>query len=161
MVEWYRTAVANRQDPEAAIAFAVHFRSAGPNEQTEVRQSWNGELDWALPNPWRLACADESPGSVLDRIWTDLLFQALGYESVAAVDTRDAILGFSIVHNSCRVAGLDPGPVFEEVARAVGGAAARALRGFANRDPADQSMKAFGLSVVEAPGGGCEIKPPW
>lgn len=158
MPEWYVTALANRQSPSACIAFTNDFLTASPSERAEVVRSWDPTLEWVLPNPWRLACTNDGPGSPTDRIRTDLLFQAL---SLSDVDTRESIMGFAVVHNSCKLASVSPGRIFEEIANAVGGAAARALRDFAGRDPNDQSMEAFMLTAVANPAGGYEIRADW
>ena len=158
MPNWYTTALASRQDPCACITFSKHFLAASPSERAEVVRSWDPELRWALPSPWRLACKGDSPGSPIERIRTDLLFQALG---ISVVDARESILGFAVVHNSCKLAGIDPQPVFEEIAVAVGGTAGQALRDFSKRDPEDQSMEAFMLEAVANPGGGFEIRANW
>jgi hypothetical protein len=158
MLDWYRTALASREDRATCISFAIRFLSAPRAEQAAVLEKWDSKLEWALPNPWRLACADEEPGSTVDRIRTDLLFQALGYSEV---DSRESIMGFAVVHNSCRLAGLDPRPIFEQIARAVGGVAGSAIRSFASRHPEDQSMEAFMLTAVENPAGGYAIRANW
>jgi len=80
---------------------------------------------------------------------------------ISGVDARESIMGFAVVHNSCKLAGIDPKPVFEEIAVAVGGAAAQALRDFSSRDAEDQSMEAFMLKAVAHPGGGYEIRANW
>lgn len=158
MPQWYAAALANRQNPSTCIAFANDFIVASSGERTEVVASWDPTLEWALPNPWRLACADDAPGSPTERIRTDLLFQALG---LSDVDLRESIMGFAVVHNSCKMAGVDPRPIFEEIAEAVGGAASLALLDFANRDAEDQSMGAFMLKAIPNPGGGYEIRASW
>jgi len=158
MPEWYRTALAHREDPSACITFAEAFLAAPRSEREVVTNGWDPGLEWVLPNPWRLACVDEGPGSRIDRIRTDLLFQAL---AIGAVDAREAIMGFAVVHNSCRLADVSPSAVFEEVAQAVGGSAARALRDFAARSPKHQSMESFMLTAIADPGGGYEIRAKW
>jgi hypothetical protein len=158
MPKWYTTALASRQDSSTCITFAKDFLAAPPAERAEVVRSWDPRLHWALPSPWRLACEDDAPGSPIERIRTDLLFQALG---ISGVDARESIMGFAVVHNSCMLAGIDPHPVFEEIAVAVGGTAAQALRDFAGRDAEDQSMEAFMLEAVANPGGGYEIRGNW
>ena len=87
-----------------------------------------------------------------------MLFQAL---DLSDVDVRESIMGLAVVHNSCRLAGIDPRPVFEEVASAVGGPASHLLWAFANRNADDQSMTAFMLEAVANPGGGYEIRANW
>ena len=158
MPGWYVAALANRQSASACVAFAEDFLKASHAERDEVVNSWDPTLKWALPNPWRLACADEAGGASEDRIRTALLFQALGFSDV---DTRESIMGFAVVHNSSKLAGIDPRPIFLAIADAVGGAASRALRDFASRDPEDQSMEAFGVKAVADACGGYEMKPDW
>lgn len=158
MPEWYVTAVADRRNPAACIAFAKDFLDAPPAERAEVVKSWDPELKWELPSPQRLACIDETPGSPVERIRADLLFQVLG---LSGADAREAIMGFAVIHNSCKLAGIDPETIFEEIADAVGGAGATALRDFANRDPEDKSMEAFMLEAVPSSGGGYEVHAKW
>ena len=158
MPSWYTSALESRQDRSACIRFAKDFLAAPSAERGEVVKSWDPELRWALPSPWRLACKDDAPGSPIERIRTDLLFQALG---ISGIDSCESIMGFAVVHNSCKLAGVDPQPVFEEIAYAVGGVAAQALRNFANRDVQDQSMEAFMLEAVANPGGGYEVRATW
>lgn len=158
MPKWYTTALAIRLEASACITFAKDFLAASPGERAEVVRSWDPELYWVLPSPWRLACTDDAPGSPIERIRADLLFQALGISGVGA---RESIMGFAVVHNSCILAGVDPQPVFEEIAAAVGGSAAQALRDFVSRDAEDQSMEAFMLEAVANPGGGYEICANW
>jgi hypothetical protein len=158
MPDWYLEALADRQNPAAALAFANAFLAAPSSEQELVRKAWDPALQWALPHPWRLACMDEGPGSPSNRIRTDLVFQALSFDAGAP---REAILGFAVVHNSAQLAGLEPRSLFEDVARAVSGAAAQALREFAHRSPKDQSLEAFRLTPIANPGGGWEIRADW
>lgn len=158
MLEWYKNGLEGRANPEAVIAFAESFLAAPPSERAEVVDLWNPELDWTLPNPWRLACLSETPGSPRQRILTDLLFQALKYSSV---DSRESILGFAVVFNSCKLAGLDPVVIFQEVASAVSGSASEALLSFVQREPEDQAMEAFMLTAVKDSGGGYQIKANW
>lgn len=152
------TKMYGRENPGACIIFTKDFLAAPPNERAEVVRCWDPGQQWALPDPWRLACTDDAPGSPIERIRTDLLFQALG---LSGVDAREAIMGFAVVHNSCKLAGIEPRPVFDEIAGAVGGIAARALGAFSNRDPQDQSMEAFMLEAVANPGGGYETRRNW
>lgn len=158
MLEWHKSAVVNRDDPSACIVFTRRFLDASLSERSEVLDKWESRLKWSLPNPWRLACVDEGPGTTLERIRTTLLFQAL---SQSTADSREGTMVLAVVHNSCRLAGLDARGIFEEVARAVGGAAADAIMRFANRGPADQSMEAFMLSAVENSAGGYELTANW
>jgi len=158
MPRWYETALAGRREPQTCITFARDFLAAPAAERAEVIGAWDLELRWALPDPWRLACADEGPGSPVERIRAELLFQVLGF---SRVDLREVILGFAVVHHSCRLAGVDPSVVFEETAEAVGGAVARALRDFVRRDEADKTMEAFKLEAIANPAGGYELRADW
>lgn len=158
MPEWYKAALSNRQDPSASILFAKEFLAGSPSDRTHVVTHWDPNLLWVLPNPWRLACTDEGPGSPMERIQTDLVFQAL---RISALEVREATMGLAVAYNSCGLAGIDPKPVFEEIAQAVGGGAGQALRAFVNRDAKDQSMEAFLLTAVDCSGGGYEIVPNW
>jgi hypothetical protein len=158
MPHWFDVELARRQHPDAAIAFTGKFLAAPAAERSEVEASWDGKLEWALPKFWRLACKDEAPGSPLERIRATLLFEAL---SNSQEDPRDLIVVLAVIHNSCKLAGIDPAQVFEEVTSAVDGSAAGALRQFARRDPENQSMEAFLLIAVPNPGGGYELRPNW
>ncbi len=155
---WYKTLLGQRDHPSAAFEFTQKFLSASISDRTAIVNTWNAQLAWALPNPWRLACTSEAPGSPQERILVDLLFQALGFSQG---DSRESIMGLAVVFNSARLAGLEPRSIFEEVAQAVPGPARDALIAFARRDPEDQSMAAFMLTAVEDPGGGYEIKADW
>lgn len=158
MPKWYTSALEDRRNPSACIGFAKDFVAAPPSERTEVVSSWDPELRWALPCAWRLACKDDAPGSPVDRIRTDLLFQALNF---SGADLREPIMGFAVVFNSCVLAEVDPQHVFAEIADSVGGAAAQALRDFAHRDAEHQSMEAFMLEAIESPGGGYVLRAKW
>jgi hypothetical protein len=155
MLKWYADASANYLDASAAIDFTRHFLAASSSERTEVVKSWNPELKWALPNPWRLACTHDGPAPAIDRIRTTVLFQAL---AIPNIERRDAIAGLAIIWNGCKLAGFDPRAVFEEIATAVGSVGARILQDFANRDAKDQSMEAFRLEAIADPGGGYLIR---
>jgi hypothetical protein len=161
MPEWYRRAFANRDDPLACLAFAKDFLNAPRHERAEVVKMWDPQTQWALPNPWRLACQDEAPGSSAERIRTGLLFEALYLPYLAAIDIRDVLVGLGIVFNSCKLAGIDPGPMFEDIGQAVGGEAQRELRKFITRDTEAKSMEAFGLAAIPNPGGGYEVRLDW
>jgi hypothetical protein len=157
--DWYWWAVANCTDPTASIILAARFLSASPAEQAAVKATWASgttPVEWSLPNPWRLACSDEGPGSILDRIRTTLVFQAL---EVSRMDLREVIFGLAVIYNSCTFAGLDPEALFTEVAASVGGPEGEALMDFAARLPEERSMEAFMLTAVKNPPGGYEIRP--
>lgn len=158
MPEWYTAALANRHNPSTCITFSKDFLNAPSGERAEVIRSWDPALEWSLPNPWRLACTDETPGTPEERIRTDLLFQTL---DLSDVDVRESIMGLAVAYNSCRLAGIDPNPVFEEIANAVGGVASQVLQDFSSRDADDQSMESFMLVAVANPGGGYEIRANW
>jgi hypothetical protein len=161
MPEWYHRALANRDDPLTCLVFTKNFLNAPRRERAEVVNVWNPQTQWVLPNPWRLACLDEAPGSPAERIRTNLLFRALHLPHLAAIDIRDVLVGLGIVFNSCKLAGIDPRPMFEEIAQAVGGDAQRELRKFIARDTAGKSMEAFKLAAVPNPDGGYEVRLDW
>ncbi len=158
MIGWYVSALAGRHDPSACIRFTKDFLAAPSVEQASVVKLWDPELRWVLPSPWRLACEGDRPGTPVERILADLLFQALGSPYI---DQRELLMGLAVVHNSCRLAGIDPLTIFEAIAKAVDGPAAQALRDFASRDAEDQSMEAFMLEAVVDSGGGYEIRARW
>lgn len=156
--EWYTRALANTAHPTAAVAFTRDFLAASAPERMAVAAAWDPQRRWALPNPWRLACVSETPGSPRERVLVNLLFQALGFSEE---DERESIRGFAVAFNSCELARLNAKAIFEDVARAVSVAAGDAISAFASRQPEDQCMGAFMLTATEDPGGGYEIKANW
>ena len=158
MPDWYRLLLAKRDRPETFIDFSERFLSAPRVEREQIASSWDPDLEWALPNPRRLACSGEGPGSAQQRIRADALFQALGF---GVEGVRESLVGLAVVYHSARLAGMNSAELFREVAHAVGGKGAEALLAFASRDPEDRSMDAFALTAVETPGGGYELRVNW
>lgn len=68
-------------------------------------------------------------------------------------DYRDDLCELAYCYHNLMFLGLNADSVFEEVAELSDPEVADFLRGFMHRPPADKSMEAFGLVVVQTPDG--------
>jgi hypothetical protein len=145
---WIEPLVAAPDRLDAALTLASRFISAPLEDRVAIAQAWSYGVEWAYPSPWRLACQKMEQGSSTDRIVATLVLNALD----TLADSREEIMLFAVVHNSCALCGLDADRVFEEVAAVLPERAAIAARTFAAR-PADlKSLEAFLLTVSNVDG---------
>jgi len=154
---WLKTLMEMPDRTAASVELGVTFLAASREDRERIRQGWNFGTEWEYPTPWRLACINGEPGSPYQRIIASLVLD--GLESHEEV--RDRIVSYSVAWHSCLLAGLDARATFSAVAEVLPIAAATQLLAFANREPADQSMEAFGLVKRPTLDGEVEIHVDW
>src|SRR5688500_4793652 len=85
-----------RADRAALDELGARVRAAAPAEREADRAAWDERGAWATPDPWRLACAADRPGSPAERVTAALVHQTL---ALGAGDERDAIVSLAILWN--------------------------------------------------------------
>lgn len=124
-----------------------------PMQRSEVRRGWPFGAEWPYPTPSRLACVIREAHSPRERLVASLILDSL--EGVWG--TREHQVAQCLSFHSALLAGLVPADVFKEVAPAILPNEAAELDAFLQREPAEQTLAAFGLVATRNAEGETEI----
>jgi len=159
--DWVLRFVESEADPESVLDVCRAFSSAPPEERSVFQDLWRPVDFKGWPDPFRLTCAADRPGTCGERIRVKLIDAALALPFER--DHRDSRMSLAVIYASCVLAGLHPDAEFARVARLVGSPGAEFLTRFASSVSSDNMMERFMLAAVESPSCGgwvLTIRPP-
>jgi len=159
--DWVLRFVDSDATPESVLDVCCAFSSAPIEERSVFQNLWRPVDFKAWPDPFRLTCAKDGPGTCAERIRAKLIDAALALPFER--DPRDSLMALAVIHASCVLARLHPDAEFAEVARLVGSPGADFLTKFASSLSGDNVMERFRLAAAETPSCGgwvLSIRPP-
>jgi hypothetical protein len=161
MPDWVLRFVESEADPESVLGVCRAFSSAPLDERSVFQSLWHSVDFKGWPDPFRLTCANERPGTCGERIRVKLIDAALSLPFER--DYRDSLMALAVIYASCVLARLHPDTEFAEAARLVGSPGAEFLTRFASSVSGDNVMERFRLAAAESPSCGgwvLTIRPP-
>jgi hypothetical protein len=159
--DWVLRFVESDATPESVLDVCRAFSSAPLEERSAFQHLWRPVGFKAWPDPFRLTCAKDGPGTCAERIRVKLIDAALTLPFER--DPRDSLMALAVIYASCVLARLHPDTEFAEVARLVGSPGADFLTKFASSLSDDNVMERFRLAAAETPfcgGWVLSIRPP-
>jgi hypothetical protein len=141
----------DREDPKEAFAcLARLYASATPDQREAIRQGWDFNRAWLLPDSRTLACRLPGAPSCEERIRVSLIYNSI---EDFRMDFRDNLVALCAIYHSALAIGLDADALFEEIARLSSTRGADMIRSFAGREPVLKSLEAFGWERVDTADG--------
>ena len=128
----------------AFMALAAYFQRCTSEERQSLIAHWPFGVGWEYPSPWSLAWPDDSGFSSEERMMASLICDCLVGPSN---DRRDDIMGFAVVYNSAKLAGIDPNVLFDRAIAVAPSRTGEAMKSFISRPDEGKSMDAFMLKV--------------
>jgi hypothetical protein len=138
-------------DPvEAFAGLANLYCEVEPDQREAIRQGWDFNRSWRLPDARTLACKISGLPSSEERIWISLIYNAI---EDFRTDFRDNLVSLCVIYHSALEVGLDADALFEETARISSPEGGDMIRRFVAREPGMKSLAAFGWDRIETEDG--------
>jgi len=136
------------EDPKAAFSYLARlFSSATPDQRDAIRQGWDFNRSWRLPDSRTLACRIPGEPSCEERIRISLIYNAI---EDFRMDWRDNLVALCVSYHSALAVGLNADALFEEIAGLSSTRGADMIRSFVCREPELKSLAAFGWEKVDS-----------
>ena len=109
-----------------------------------IFEGWDFGVEWKYPNQFALCGTKNQKGTSMERILASLLYYSLSGERG---DSRDVILAYAVIYNSCKLLGFDANEIFRKVSHFSKRRASDSIINFLNRRESDKSIDAFMLKI--------------